>query len=66
MSEIQIGAITDAEVIASLRAENERLRAALKPFALDVNARSLAEALGHITREHLLDARAALSGEQTR
>lgn len=34
--------------VAGLRAENERLRAALKPFALDVGAVSLSKALGHI------------------
>ena len=37
-----------------------KLEAALEPFARNVNAISLREALGHIEREHLLDARAAL------
>jgi hypothetical protein len=59
---------------AELRVENERLRTdnerlrqqrdallkALKPFALNVEAVSLNEALGHIERQHLLDARAAI------
>jgi hypothetical protein len=43
------------------RAEIERLRAALKPFAKRVGAVSLSAALGHITREHLLEARRALA-----
>ena len=42
--------------------EIERLRAALRPFALDVGAVSLSRALGHITREDLLRARDALTG----
>ena len=42
----------------------ERLEAALKPFAMNVDAVSLSKALGHITREHLRDARAALAGSQ--
>jgi multidrug resistance efflux pump len=36
------------------------LEAALQPFAQNVKAVSLSKALGHITREHLLKARAAL------
>lgn len=36
-------------------------RKALEPFAINVGAVSLSKALGHITREHLLAARAALS-----
>jgi hypothetical protein len=40
--------------------EIERLRAALEPFARNVYAVSLSEALGHIEREHLHNARAAL------
>src|SRR5215475_8361510 len=44
-----------------------RLRAALKPFAQKADAFSLSHALGHITREHLLDARRALElGEVAR
>jgi outer membrane protein TolC len=38
----------------------EALEAALQPFAQNVKAVSLSNALGHITREHLLNARAAL------
>jgi hypothetical protein len=38
----------------------EALEAALKPFAQNAKAVSLSKALGHITREHLLNARAAL------
>lgn len=44
----------------TLCAEIEQLKAALQPFALNVNAVSLRDALGHITREDLLRARAAL------
>jgi hypothetical protein len=36
-------------------------RLALKPFALNVGAISLSKALGHITREHLLAAKAAFT-----
>lgn len=36
------------------------LRTALEPFARNADAVSLFEALGHIKREHLHDARAAL------
>lgn len=46
--------------IAERDAEIEQLTAALKPFALNVNAVSLRDALGHISREDLLRARAAL------
>jgi prefoldin subunit 5 len=46
--------------IADLEARIEALEAALKPFAQNVKAVSLSKALGHITREHLLNARAAL------
>jgi hypothetical protein len=49
-----------ASCYAELEADNERLRAALEPFARNVKAVSLMEALGHIGREHLLDACAAL------
>ena len=44
----------------ALRAENARLRAALEPFARNVEAVSLSATLGHITREHLWEARRAL------
>jgi hypothetical protein len=37
------------------------LEAALEPFARNADARSLSEALGHISRDHLLQARAALT-----
>ena len=47
------------ELIAT-RARVAKLEAALEPFARNVNAISLREALGHIEREHLLDARAVL------
>jgi len=43
-----------------LETEIERLRAALKPFAQKADGFSLSHALGHITREHLLEARRAL------
>lgn len=46
----------DAELCAKI----EQLRAALEPFARNADAVSLFEALGHIKREHLHDARAAL------
>ena len=47
--------------------DNKRLRAALKPFAQKADTFSLSHALGHITREHLLDARRALElGEVAR
>jgi len=41
--------------------ERDALRKALEPFALDVGAISLSRALGHISREHLLAAKAALA-----
>jgi hypothetical protein len=44
-------------------AEIERLRAALKPFARKADAVSLSEALGHIEREHLRQARRVLEGK---
>lgn len=40
--------------------EIEKLRAALEPFARNVDAVSLIEALGHIEREHLHNARRGL------
>jgi hypothetical protein len=46
--------------IAELRARVAKLEAALEPFVQNVSAASLREALGHIEREHLLAARAAL------
>lgn len=52
----------DALAMASReqRVKVERLEAALQPFALNVKAVSLRDALGHISREDLLRARAAL------
>ena len=47
------------EVLA-LRARVAKLEAALEPFARNVKATSLREALDHIEREHLLAADAAL------
>ena len=41
-------------------AEYVKARDALRPFAAKADAASLSEALGHITREHLLAARSAL------
>ena len=41
-------------------AEYVKARDALKPFAANVEASSLSEALGHITRDHLLAAREAV------
>ena len=41
----------------------EALEAALKPFAMKTDAPSLSKALGHISREHLWAARAALAPE---
>ncbi len=52
------------EAIGGATRENARLQAALEPFARNVNAVSLSEALGHISREHLLNARKALANEQ--
>jgi hypothetical protein len=46
--------------IAEQRDRIEALEVALKPFAQNVKAASLSKALGHITREHLLNASAAL------
>ena len=45
-----------------LHQENAQLRAALEPFARNADAVSLAQALGHIERDHLLAARRALRG----
>lgn len=50
--------------IASLRAQVERMKSALEPFALNPGAVSLSKALGHITREHLLAAKEAFSSEK--
>jgi hypothetical protein len=52
-----IGWQHDAEVAKA------RLRAALEPFARNPHAVSLAEALGHITREDLLRAVKAIARE---
>jgi hypothetical protein len=49
----------------ALLADNARLRAALEPFARNPNAQWLADALGHIEREHLLEAHRAWSGNET-
>lgn len=46
--------------INKLDAEIERLTGALTPFALNAKAVSLRDALGHISREDLLRARAVL------
>lgn len=48
------------QIERELRAENEWMRTALEPFARNVDAVSLSEALGHIEREHLRKARAAM------
>jgi hypothetical protein len=48
------------KTICEQAARIEALEAALKPFAQNVKAASLSKALGHITREHLLNASAAL------
>jgi len=53
----------DDPIMREASAEIERLKAALKPFALKADGFSLSHALGHITREHLLDARRALEGK---
>ena len=42
----------------------EALEAALKPFAMNADAPSISKALGHISREHLWAAEAALAPEQ--
>lgn len=49
-------------------AEIKKLRAALEPFARNVDAVSLSETLGHITREDLWRALAAMQchGEKPR
>ena len=54
---IEAAAVNEA---IDLRARVAKLEAALEPFVQNVNAASLREALGHIEREHLLAARAAL------
>ena len=48
-------------VMQRLKAENASLLAALEPFGRNAKAKSLSDALGHITREDLLYAQ-ALSG----
>lgn len=53
-----------AKEACHLRAQLASARKALEPFALDVGAVSLGKALGHITREHLLAAKAALTTGQ--
>ena len=53
-------AVPSIEAILALRARVAQLEDALEPFARKVDAKSLSEALGHIEREHLLAARAAL------
>jgi hypothetical protein len=47
------GLIMESDLPARLQAEIERLRAALEPFGRNVGAKSLVEALGHITREDM-------------
>lgn len=49
-----------AAELLRLRARVARLEGAVEPFARNARAKSLSEALGHIEREHLLAARAAL------
>lgn len=46
--------------LAELRARVAKLEAVLEPFTRNIKATSLREALGHIEREHLLAAIAAL------
>lgn len=58
MSETQLGAYQ--RVLRKQTAHIEELKAALEPFARNARAKSLMEALGHIEREHLLNARVAL------
>lgn len=53
--------MTAAYETMRLIAVNHQLIAALEPFARNVDAGSLDEAIGHITREHLLAARAAVA-----
>jgi hypothetical protein len=50
-----------ADEIERLGTINAELVRALTPFALNVGAVSLSRALGHITREDLLQAHAALA-----
>ena len=58
-------ALADAERVRDLWCgEYVRVRDALAPFALNVEGVSLSVARGHITREHLLAARAALAGRR--
>jgi hypothetical protein len=51
-------------MIKTQRNTIEKMRAALEPFARNVDALSLSKALGHIEREHLWAARKALANEQ--
>ncbi len=61
----RIGAETQSRPVSRHQeAEIYRLRTALEPFARKANAPSLAEALGHISREDLLRAQAALKNEK--
>ena len=55
---------THLETIEQLKAEIERLRAALEPFQRNVEAISLSATLGHIGREDLWRARKAFKNEQ--
>lgn len=50
----------ETDALAKAEADNEQLRTALEPFARNVDAVSLSATLGHITREHLQNARRAL------
>lgn len=52
-----------ADEIERLRSLLAKAREALVPFAMDVGAVSLSRALGHVTRDHLLAAKAALNNE---
>lgn len=63
VAEVQAWIPWAAAVIDRLTAENARLRQALEPFARRVQAESLAEALGHVSRDDLLRAASALEGD---
>ncbi len=61
------GPCTHEEALAEIErldVEVAKLRAALEPFARNVDALYLSKALGHIEREHLLKARAALNEQK--
>jgi hypothetical protein len=62
MSDIHDALVARDVIERELRAEIEELRAALEPFARNVQSISLSGALGHITREDLWRAFHALGG----